>query len=61
MHSLRVTALVPYYTVMYNKGQKIKFFENHMNGAFLLVLCDPEKSSPQNDSEAEILGLSLVL
>ena len=54
MHSLRVTALVPYYVVLHNKGQKIKLFENHIYGVFQLVLCDTEKSSPQNASEAEL-------
>ena len=61
MHSLRVTALVPYYVALHNKGQKIKLVENHIYDVFRPVLCDPEKSSPQNASEAELLGLSLIL
>ena len=61
MHSLRVTALVPYYVALHNRGQKMKSFENHIYGVFRLVLYDPEKSSPQNASETEILGLSLIL
>jgi len=45
----------------YNRGQKIKSFENHIYGVFRLVLYDPEKIRPQNASETEILGLSLIL